>query len=243
MVCQGHVFGVPTHDITILPSLLNGDYETYEFELMRTLAEPGSVFADVGANIGLFTVVIAAVVGANGHVYAFEPEPENFAQLEKNVARNQMLNVTAEQLAIGAAPSVLTLHVKAGSIGTHTLLAGPKTEAEREVLVEVTDLDSYFRRKERWPELVKVDVEGFEPHVFEGAHEVLNRCQYLFFEYARTAIERQGWEVAAFAEMLSVFPHLYRIDENAHRLRRFTRADFSRTIYTNFIAAKKPLMD
>lgn len=164
--CQGHIFGVPTRDITILPSLLNGVYETYEFDLMRQLAEPGSVFADVGANIGLFTVVIAAAVGPSGHVYSFEPEPENFALLEKNIARNRLTNVTAEQLAIGAAPSVMTLHVKLGSIGTHSLLAGPKTEMEREVLVEVTDLDSYFRRQERWPELIKVDVEGFEPHVF-----------------------------------------------------------------------------
>ena len=240
---HGYVFGVPTHDITILPGLLNNDYETYEFELMRSLAEPGSVFADVGANIGLFTVVIAAAVGAGGHVYAFEPEPENFAQLEKNVARNRLENVTAERLAIGAAPSFLTLHVKAGSIGTHSLLSGPKTEADRDIAVEVTDLDSYFRRQELWPDLVKVDVEGFEPRVFEGAHEVFIRCQYLFFEYARKVIERQGLETREFAEMLSAFPHLYRIDESGHRLRPITSADFTNILYANLVAAKKPVTD
>jgi FkbM family methyltransferase len=239
--CQGHVFGVPTHDISILPSLLNGDYENYEFEVMRSVARPGLVFADVGANIGLFTVVIAASVGTTGHVYAFEPEPVNFAQLERNVARNRLTNVTAEQLAIGAAPSILTLHVKAGSIGTHTLLAGPKTEAEQEISVEVKDLDSYFRRQERWPELVKVDVEGFEPRVFEGAHEVFRRCQYLFFEYARTTIERQGLETVDFASMLSAFPYLYRIDETAHRLRAITGTDFTKIFYANLVAAKRPL--
>ena len=239
--CQGHVFGVPTLDISILPRLLDGDYETYEFELMRSVTKPGWVFADVGANIGLFTVVIAATLGPNGHVYSFEPEPANFAQLEKNVTRNRLGNVTTEQLAIGARPSVQTMHIKAGSIGTHTLLFGPKTKGEREIQVEVIDLDSYFRHQ-RWPELVKVDVEGFEPDVFQGAHEVFKHCQYLFFEYARKSMETQGFDIDVFAELLGAFPHLYRIDETAHRLHPFIRTDFTKILYTNIVAAKIPMM-
>lgn len=239
----GHSFAVPTRDITILPSLLNGDYEPYEFEMMTRLASPDTVFADVGANIGLFTVIMGAAVGPQGRVYAFEPEPENFELLIRNLARNGISNVVAEQLAVGARSDTLTLHVERGSIGTHTLVAGLKEDVERRVTVQVTDLDSYFRGAQRWPDILKVDVEGYEPFVFRGAVETLARSRYVFFEFIRKDFEQQGFEVAELAAALQDFPSIYRINERSRTLDPFDLDDLDITPYTNLLVSKVPLLN
>lgn len=237
----GHSFHVPTRDLTILPSLLNQQYEAYEFEVMTGLAEPGTVFADVGANIGLFAVVMGAAIGPGGHVYAFEPEPENHALLRRNLARNGIAHVTVEQMAVGAGCGTLTLYVESGSIGTHTLVAGIRADIEHEIDVATTDLDSYFQRAGRWPDLVKVDVEGYEPHVFQGATETLSRARYLFFEFVRRDLERQGFRADDFGTMLRLFPYLYRIDENRRRLLPVGLGDLATASYANVLASKRPL--
>ena len=71
-------FKIPSRDITILPSLLNGCYETYEIQLLKDILLAGMTFIDVGANIGLYTLIGSRLVGEFGNVWAFEPEPENF---------------------------------------------------------------------------------------------------------------------------------------------------------------------
>ncbi len=65
-----------------------GIWEPYESSLVQQYLQPGDVFLDAGANIGYFTVLAAASVGAHGHVYAFEPEPRNFQLLRYNVELN-----------------------------------------------------------------------------------------------------------------------------------------------------------
>ena len=65
-----------------------GLWEPFETELIRRSLAPGARFLDAGANLGYFSVLAAARVGERGRVYAFEPEPRNFALLEANLALN-----------------------------------------------------------------------------------------------------------------------------------------------------------
>ena len=65
-----------------------GIWEPFETTLVMASLAPGSVFVDVGANIGYFSVVAADIVGEDGQVLAFEPDPDNFALLQANLALN-----------------------------------------------------------------------------------------------------------------------------------------------------------
>ena len=65
-----------------------GVWEPYETHLVLNLLEPGGVFVDVGANLGYFSILAAACVGERGRVYAFEPDPDNFALLQANSETN-----------------------------------------------------------------------------------------------------------------------------------------------------------
>ena len=186
MEYEGAKFAIPTSDITILPSLLNNDYEKLEFQLIKALVQPGMTFVDVGANIGIHSVIASRLIGEKGYVYSFEPEPTNFALLKANLLRNGCTNVTAVNVAVGDKRSKLKLYIESGSIGTHSLL--PKnTTAKNAIEVNVIPLDEYFKGKT--VDILKVDVEGFESQVLDGAKEVLRQAQCVFFEYNQPSPE------------------------------------------------------
>ena len=73
------------------------NYEPFETSLLSAEIRPGMRIVDVGANIGYYTLLFSKLTGASGHVFAFEPEPENFGLLQRNLARNDRTNVGAFQ--------------------------------------------------------------------------------------------------------------------------------------------------
>jgi FkbM family methyltransferase len=131
---------------------------------------PGDVFADVGANLGLYTLWGARRVGASGSVVAFEPVPETRASLERNVALNGFRQVEIVAAGVGAEPGRIALHRHPGASGVASRFApeqGPAVE------VPVTTLDAEFARRPHPPRLVKIDVEGMEIEVLRGASRLL----------------------------------------------------------------------
>lgn len=74
---------------------VRGSYESYETEIFKKLIRFRDVVLDVGAHIGYHTLTMARLVGDAGKVVAFEPDPTNFALLEKNIAANKYSNVKA----------------------------------------------------------------------------------------------------------------------------------------------------
>lgn len=138
---------------------------------MRELVVPGSVVADIGANIGNHSLFFAKICGA-GLVYAFEPMRVTFSILERNIALNGLTNVHCTNAALGAREGrVDLLHFPEHNIGAARLRAGSETGT-----YPVTTLDA-----QRLPRLdfVKIDVEGSQLQVLEGAKETLRRCRPL----------------------------------------------------------------
>ena len=73
---------------------LRGEAETLIQRILTELLRPGMVFYDWGANIGLFSLLAARLVGPTGRVFSFEPDPDTAARLERNVARNGYQNTS-----------------------------------------------------------------------------------------------------------------------------------------------------
>jgi FkbM family methyltransferase len=237
--CHGVLLQLPGRDVTILPSLMNGTYEVLELEMLETLLRPGMTVVDVGANVGIHTSIAARSVAPSGTVYGFEPVPENFEILVRNLARNEISNVVVEQLAVGSEVGRSTIHLEDHSIGTHSLLRHESSSSTKSLSVAVTTLDSYFARQ--MPDVVnllKIDVEGYEPNVLRGAVALLGRTEQLLIEYNRVSIEANGG-VNAFIELLAGFDFLYEINERSHALSVFSRSDFYATHYVNLFASKR----
>ena len=80
-IVQGHKMFLDSEDSLNLS--INGIYEENETALIKKEIEQGNIVLDIGANIGYYTLIVAKLVGKNGKVFAFEPDPTNFALLKK----------------------------------------------------------------------------------------------------------------------------------------------------------------
>lgn len=165
-----------------------GVYDLALTESILRLADAGETAVDVGANLGVMTAAIATAVGKDGAVFAFEPLPEVFDELRDNVARwSSTLKwdyVRTLPCALSNVDGAAVLRVPSGfaaNRGTATLKAS--ADEHDEVTVAVRTLDAAMDGVERIG-VLKVDVEGHELEVFDGARRLLEtgRIRDILFE-------------------------------------------------------------
>jgi len=170
-----------------------------DYRLMRALSGelgPGDVFWDVGANIGFYSLIGAAVVGRGGRVVAFEPEPTSRARFEENVARNGSDQITVVPRALGAERTTLMLETASrASAGVHRLagVAGPGLDGAT-IPVEVVPGDALVDEGLPVPQAMKIDVEGAEIDVLRGMPRTLAdpRCRAALVEVHFGLLEARG---------------------------------------------------
>ncbi|HEY7299470.1 MAG TPA: FkbM family methyltransferase [Xanthobacteraceae bacterium] len=148
-----------------------GEISRGEAELFGQLLRPSMTAVEIGANIGVHTIALARFVGPQGSVVAFEPQRIVFQMLCANLALNALTNVTAYQSAAGRAPDFLMVprldYAKPGNFGGVSL--GSAEQGER---VSVVTIDSLALPS---CELLKIDVEGMERDVIEGAMNTIQK--------------------------------------------------------------------
>jgi FkbM family methyltransferase len=137
---------------------------------LMDLASPTFTFFDVGANMGLYALLAAAMFdGAT--VHAFEPTPQTVAVLEAAVAANA-LDIHVVQAAVAETNGTAVLHLSAASDASNSMVEGFK-QSYGAVEVVTVSLDEHVRRTGVAPDIMKVDVETYEPAVLSGASETL----------------------------------------------------------------------
>jgi FkbM family methyltransferase len=161
-----------------------GEYNWFEAQLLLQLLRPDDVVIEVGANIGSHTVGLAKAVGPRGQVYAFEPQRVVFQLLCANVALNSLLWAHCVQAAVGLTQGQVSVPVveytRAGNFGGVPMLP-PQAGGET---VPLLTLDSCMKLDRL--RLLKIDVEGMEQAVIEGARGLITRYRpFLYVENDR----------------------------------------------------------
>lgn len=132
----------------------------------------GMTVVDAGANRGGFSVLASARTGPSGRVFAFEPEPANFATLVRRMQR--FTNVTPVQAAVSSSVGTAVLHLDSFHAG-HSLTSVAAGPAVSEVTVPVTTLDAFARDRGLTSiDVVKLDVEGVELDAIAGMRELMS---------------------------------------------------------------------
>jgi FkbM family methyltransferase len=165
-------------------------HQPYEPGMVRHLSgrlRPGDVFIDIGAHIGLFSVLASHLVGRSGRVVAFEPYPESRDRLHRLADRNglgESIEIVAAALSDHAAAAApLFMHEDEDSVLStldpdHSPMSG-REGFGRSIPVELTTLDTWLAaRPDLRPRLaaIKIDVEGHEGRVIAGMHHTLETC-------------------------------------------------------------------
>ncbi len=155
---------------------VRGDHEPWLGDVLRRWLRPGDTFIDVGAHIGYFSLCAAKLVGPQGVVLAIEPDPENFARLQANVTRNDLVHIVRPlRAAVGSAGGEVLFHRASPSssrVGGHVVRqVEGGGECMRVPLLRLDDWDSGIK-----PRTIKVDVEGAEVEVLQGASRIIDNA-------------------------------------------------------------------
>jgi FkbM family methyltransferase len=176
---------------------VSGLYEPSTSLMLRRLLHEGDTFIDVGANIGLFSMLASRWIGSSGLVLSLEPSRRECDRLREHIAHNRLDNVRVFQVAAGRHGSEALLHVAdERHSGLNTLKSAfmypdvTESHAERVRVVTLDDLVEQQRVSKT--DVIKIDVEGSECEVLMGARRLLERDRpVVILEIAGEAASRE----------------------------------------------------
>lgn len=206
-----------------------GRYHDLPLQLaLRSVLRAGDAFVDVGANLGLVTLLGSRLVGPNGLVLACEPNPTLGARLQAHVQRNDLRNVRLVAQALGAEPGTAELREYDGHSGWGSLsAAGPAgATATATFRVAVTTGDTVLREiPAGHPLVLKIDVEGHEVPVLRGLQQTLAERQPLvFLEVCDAHQRRAGFSAKELRDSIERFGYRgYAVDTARSLLRHELR--------------------
>ncbi|MDP4131064.1 MAG: FkbM family methyltransferase [Bacteroidota bacterium] len=155
-------------------NIYTGLHEFEEMMFLLHLLRPADLFADVGANVGSYTILASSVAGAGS--ISFEPLPATFLHLKNNAAINNMESLV-ELYNCGVGNKKDKLRFTSGFDTMNHVITGSSDSISGTVEVDVVRLDDILG--ERTPALMKIDTEGFEMAVLQGAASVLKHSPLL----------------------------------------------------------------
>ena len=156
-------------------SYFTGDLDRKITWICKKIVRDRDTVLDIGANIGMVTVLLSDLVGNEGRVLSFEPNPVLCNDLEETIQRNKLSNVIFFPIALGPKVTHIELSVPRGNAGAGSLVRNKNNNHCDTHMVEVRPLDHICEDKKITSiRLIKIDVEGFESDVFLGAEKILS---------------------------------------------------------------------
>jgi FkbM family methyltransferase len=180
-------FKVPKYDYEFYCRINKDDFKIMTIHeddiIKRFTPKEGDIVIDIGAHIGLYTIISSKRVGAQGKVVAIEADPENFEMLNSNIKLNQLTNVIPLNYAVYSKETKIKLYLPSGESGFtkyNTIMPNWINTQEKFVEVNANTLDYLLQlNKIRQEEVnwIKIDVEGAEFEVLKGATNVLSKSK------------------------------------------------------------------
>lgn len=147
--------------------------EYHSMKFVERYLRPGDSFIDIGANIGLYSLLAASLVGKTGSVESFEPGPTTYKRLQQNINRNQITQVNLYQMALGSTEETVNFTTEYDA--TNFIVRNSTDSNYKTTKVPCQKLDRVLSTN-RCFSMAKIDVEGYELSVLKGATSFLKYC-------------------------------------------------------------------
>lgn len=171
-----------------------GEYEELFCNAVMANVRSGDTVWDIGANVGFYTALFNDAVGPDGIVVAFEPAPPCYDILKTRMLGNSRVHV--ENVALGAELAEGSLLIGLGNSTTNRIvpLSSASGREDRIASVRIITCDNYWKRVGRTPNVVKIDVEGYEDEVIRGMDDLLKAPQLrsVFVEIHFSLLAQRG---------------------------------------------------
>jgi len=218
-----------------------GQFEHDVVSFLKQYVCPGMVVMDLGANVGVYTLLCAKFVGEKGQVHSFEPTPFTFQQLQNNVHLNRFSWVHLNELAVSATAGQCSFFVYEqcgmNSMNKQAWVGKPL----RQIMVNTISLDEYVEARNMTRiDLIKMDVEGAELQVLKGGKNLLSgpNAPVLICEFTDKTTSNFGYQTSVLRENLEAFGYkLFRWSSTKRQLiNEPLRRDYE--IYANLVCVK-----
>lgn len=204
------IFELDVHS-TLTQMVLNKDFEKDIIPFFEIMLSPGKHVIDIGANMGLYTVLAAKLVGNNGRVLAVEPTPSVFKLLSSNIRRNELENVVLFNGVIASQRNTYLLNMVEGSPEYSSLGSIVHPHAPKEInkiMVHGETLDNLVTINGLNPFFIKIDVEGAEGLVLSGADLVLsNNRPIILSELDERLLKELNWDSQMVISLLANYQY------------------------------------
>lgn len=207
-----------------------GIWEPYETALLIRALKRGGVLVDVGANIGYFCVLGASIVGPEGAVFAFEPDPNNCALLRQSAALNGLSSIIeVAEAGLAQQASGGHLYLSENNLGDHqTYAAGDSRDS---VPIQLLCGSEHLSTRTSCVDLLKIDTQGSEFQVVSGLMPFLQALDVkprIIIELTPFSLREAGDSGRALIELLAQLQQpFWIIDHIAHRLVRSSAEDLA----------------
>jgi len=222
-----------THDILIncyYDSILSREifYERFEEEeitFLKRILKPGDSFIDIGANIGLFSLIASPIIGEKGEIISFEPCSPTLHRFEENISLNNFKNIITNKQAISNKNGKATLQIASDGYDAWNSIAEPaKGEVFETEEIDTITFDDYISNSQidiSKIALVKIDVEGWEMPVLEGGKEFFSSAEApsLIVEFTEANAANAGYSCTDLYHALVDYGYsLFTYDASNNRL-------------------------
>lgn len=183
----------PLNDYVGRSAFYVGDLDRKITWICNRLVRPGDTVMDIGANIGIITVLLSKLVGEKGKVHAFEPNLKLCRSLKITIDHNKISNVCLHQIALGSEKSLLSLRIPQYNAGAGSFIRNSTSNNCETIEVLVRPLSQIvFEENIKKIRLIKIDVEGFEAEVLKGADKMLStiRPEVILFELNEQTVDK-----------------------------------------------------
>jgi len=218
------VYSPKYHFYPIIFSMVTDRYEPFTMDLFKKSIKAAMVVLDIGAHIGVYTLLAAWQLGSKGKVYAFEPDPRNLPFLQANIKRNGFADRVTVVPRVVSAQAGKTSFYLAESTGVSSIFE-KNQEPNAETYVEMIALDD-FLEESLVVDVIKMDIEGAELLALEGMQRVINRANsklVMFIELNPDALSLGGSSCHALLRLLNdIGFEINLIDEKNRRLEEIT---------------------
>ena len=179
-------------------------YEPNQTKIVKKYVHEGDVVIDVGAHVGYYTLLMAQLVGKNGKVYSFEPDPVNFELLKKSVEINGFENVVLIQKAVSDTTEKIKLFLGDNDSAINRIYDAKLGDAKKSIDVESITIDEYFKENDKLFNFIKIDSEGSEAKIINGIEKFLtkNRKLIMMTEFFPFLIKKSGDEPKQYLKSL-----------------------------------------
>tara|TARA_Y100000590_G_scaffold125371_1_gene143407 strand:+ start:536 stop:1378 length:843 start_codon:yes stop_codon:yes gene_type:complete len=179
-------------------------YEPNQTKIVKKYVHEGDVVIDVGAHVGYYTLLMAQLVGKNGKVYSFEPDPVNFELLKKSVEINGFENVVLIQKAVSDTTEKIKLFLGDNDSAINRIYDAKLGDAKKSIDVESVTIDEYFKENDKLFNFIKIDSEGSEAKIINGMEKFLtkNRKLIMMTEFFPFLIKKSGDEPKQYLKSL-----------------------------------------